>query len=104
MAYLTCIGGNGAVALNKYGAGARGYWLFRRENVVVVRYGAIAVERGTGVQFVWLWLREAPPKRERSVEAAKARLRALIAQKTSPAHGYTRLPAGTKIWPRRRRG
>src|SRR4051794_38851888 len=103
MAYLTCIGGDGGVGGKKNGAGCRGGWVFCCGRVVIVRYGAVTVHRGTAVRFSWVWMHQ---KRhaERSVEAATAKTRALVAQKTSPAHGYTRLAPGVKIWPRLRHG
>src|SRR5690242_12036516 len=98
MPYLTCIVGHGAVGKNIGGAGSRGYWIFRRGKVVVVRYGTVEVRRTNTVRITWVRSRELC-KTERSVMAAKARLRQIIAEKTSPGHGYTRLAADVKIWP-----
>jgi hypothetical protein len=97
MAYLTCIGVHGATAPNANGFGSRGYWVFRQGRVVVVRYGPVRVRRSRHVAVEW-----AAAWRERrhlcgSEEAARARLAAILAEKTAPGHGYTRLPRGMRI-------
>lgn len=97
MPYLTCIGGHGAVSLNEAGAGARGYWIFRRGTVVVIRYGPVQTKRSRSVWIEWLRWREVR-KRRSSVAAARKLIKQIISEKTSQGHGYTRLAAGVRIW------
>jgi hypothetical protein len=97
MPYLTCIGGHGAVGKNKGGAGSRGYWIFRRGRTVIVRYGAVQVERSTHVSIEWM--REPREIRypERSVAAARELIRKIVTEKTRLEHGYRQLGVGVKI-------
>lgn len=97
MPYLTCIGGHGAVSTNQGGAGSRGYWIFRRGGVVVIRYGPVIVRRSKRVRIVWVHWREVL-KPTGSIERAKELLKQTIAAKTTPGHGYTRLAMGVRIW------
>jgi hypothetical protein len=99
MAYLTCIGGQGVAGKNSGGAGSRGYWIFRRGQVVVIRYGPVQVRRTKTVRIAWLRRWQEVAKKERSVTAARARINQIVVDKTSSGHGYTRLAPGVKIWP-----
>jgi len=97
MAHLTCIGGHGVVGANDGGTGARGYWIFRRGALVIIRYGLVRTCRGRNVWIEWLHWREVR-KPCRSAEAARQLIRELIREKTRPGHGYTRLGPGVRIW------
>jgi len=98
MPYLTCIGGHGVAGKTQSGTGSRGYWVFRRARTVIVRFGAVRVHRSRSVRIEWV----GEPREVRyavsSVIAARDLIRQILAEKTRPAHGYTRLKVGRKIW------
>jgi hypothetical protein len=97
MPYLTCIGGQGVAGANDGGTGARGYWIFRRGAVLVIRYGPVQTRRARNVWIEWLHWREVR-KPCRSAEAARKLLQETIHEKTRPGHGYARLATGVRIW------
>jgi len=96
MPYLTCIGGHGVAGNNAGGAGSRGYWIFRRRNIVVIRFGPVHIRRTSSVKIEWLRWTEVR-KVTRSVEDARELIRIIVEEKTSQKHGYTRLAAGVRI-------
>ena len=98
MPYLTCIGGHGAVGKNRGGTGSRGYWVFRRGSTVIVRYGAVRVQRSRRVWIEWMGKPREVRHPVRSLAAARALIRQIVADKTRIGHGYTQLAKGVKIW------
>jgi hypothetical protein len=95
MPYLTCIGGHGAAGRTKTGAGARGYWIFRRGTSVYVRYGAVETGRDPSVRVHWLWWRKEQPRNFKTVPAAKAWMKQMLVKRKY--HGYTPLKPRVKI-------
>src|SRR5438046_1425115 len=96
MAYLTCIGGHGVAGRNLCGTGARGYWIFRRDKHVIVRFGAVTIRRRHSVRIEWVRWTE---KRYRLQSRSRAAdfLSTIVAEKTAPGHGYTKLKSGVRI-------
>ena|SRR6516165_8620078 len=95
MAYLVRVE---HVPENVSGVGSRGYQIFRRGTRVVVRWGAIDVVRR---RFHWNGAPKSKVHPLRTLSKAKAfRIRAIRSQLEQ---GYSRLPAGARILPRRQR-
>jgi hypothetical protein len=96
MAYLICVGARGT-ARYVGSLASRGYWVFRRGSQVVVRYGAIRVVRHRYNEFRWAHRWRERVYKYRGVDAAKAALNRIIAEKTGNVHGYDPLPRGHRI-------
>jgi hypothetical protein len=96
MPYLTCIGGQGVAGKNKSGAGARGYWVYRRGTVVTRRHGPVVISRRGGVSIRWLRYRDQINEFS-SIGEARDYVREVVREKTEPAHGYSLLPPGVRI-------
>ena len=95
MAYLVRVG---HVPENISGVGSRGYQIFRRSTRVVVRWGGIDV---VGRRFRWNGAPKSKVHPLRTVAKAKAfRIRTI---KSQLEQGYSRLPPGARILPKRER-
>lgn len=96
MAYLVRIG---AIRENRSGVGSRGYHVFRRGTVVIIDWGGVEVLRNR--RFHWISEPQGMTYRRRSVENAKALLLEIVQDQIG--QGYSRLPVGVRILPRRGR-
>ena len=97
MAYFVRVG---SVSKNKYGVGARGSQLFRRDRVVTTRWGSVTV--GADRSFYWAWKTPREKKyRCGSPEHAIRRYQELVRHRVD-VEGYDRLPTGAVIHHRSR--
>ena len=97
MPYLTCVGPEGANSLNKDKIGSRGYWIFRRGQSVVTRWGPIVVNRHKrSYQVRWVYFKE-KVIRCGSTTRAGTELKRIVAKQLGPSLGYLPLSAGVKI-------
>src|SRR4051794_26964863 len=92
MAYFVRIG---SIKKNKYGVGARGFQLFRRDCVVITRWGSVEV----GSDLVFYWGYKTPQEKRyhcSSPERAVRRYKELLRHRVE-VESYDRLPAGAFI-------
>jgi hypothetical protein len=102
LAYLTCIGSDGANRNNDCGHGSRGYWIRRRGSVVFLTWGPVEmVKDGHGYRVFWLSLGQHRPLRCGTVTRAKKTIKERIASLTGNALKYCRMKPGNRIFPKR---
>jgi hypothetical protein len=105
MRYFVRIGG---IPGTTTGIGSRGWAITRRDTTVEISWGAVEVERrGNSTTFFWARGRpQTKPIDQPSIQAANALIKERIAEQrstTARSGGYQRLPAGIRIYARRRR-
>ena len=95
----------GAIEANVSGVGARGYAVWRSATTVYVQFGKIEVVGSGTSKFCWRRTPKLLRYRRKSIEAARALAKALIAAQLRPSvkGSYQKLPPGTRIRTRRKR-
>lgn len=101
MPYLTCIGSHGANRFNLGGYGSRGYWIFRRGSIVVTRWGAVQASREQRYRVFWAQKIQEKIYRCRTPLRAAERVEEMLSELVELG-GYSRMPKGVKIGPKRR--
>lgn len=98
MAYLVNIGIGGRIKENKYRVGSRGYHIYRKQKIVVCRWGRVSVCDRRGNMFTWSKTPQEQVYHHRTITAAKVFYAKQLRKMQLPHEAYQKLPIGWKIY------